>query len=210
MPALSRKYSQRLIIFQNPQICCSVSRTRSKITSQWREFNIPYRLIVPVVNHQRPLGLQTPPSYGVVIWPTQKVLIANRNGHCEYRPRVPDELVLLFVALFSWRIINNLVLGRNSLVWLQGRINFLFLWRWQRGVRDHTCRFLLFFFFVGFIFTDLILMFCYWSLYNFEVFLNLLFNHIIDCQYIMLLFRQNEYLNGGIRHACGHDCSWVW
>lgn len=81
MSTLACKYSQGLIILQNPELGGPVGRTGDEVASERRELDVPHRIVVAIVNHERAFGLKAPSSNSVVIGTAEKMLIANGYSH---------------------------------------------------------------------------------------------------------------------------------
>ena len=81
MSTLTSKYSERLIILQNPELRGPVGRTGDEVASKRRELDVPHRIVVAIVDHERPFGLKAPSSNSVVIGSAEKMLIANGYSH---------------------------------------------------------------------------------------------------------------------------------
>lgn len=152
MSTLTSKYSQRLIILQNPEFCGPVSRTGDEVASEWRELDIPYRIVVPIVNHERAFSLKAPSSYSVVIGTAEKMLIANWYSHWKHGTCMTHELILLriyfhllkFTVGCSWlsRLLHLLILFNLFNLYLSFLLNFLLL---GCGCRNwDSCSFVLF------------------------------------------------------------------
>ena len=81
MPSLSSKYPQGLVILQDPEFGGPVGCAGNEVASERRELDVPNRIVMAIVNHQRPICLKAPSPDGVVIRPAQQMLITNGYGH---------------------------------------------------------------------------------------------------------------------------------
>ena len=130
-----------------------------------------------MINHKRSFGLQTPSSDGVIIGPADQMLITNRYSHRKDRSLMPNQLICLGIN-FIVKIKFHLLLYRFSLVLLTCFFLICFLWLILLLLSWTLLLFLVFFFWF--------LVNC-WLIFIFQVFLNLLSNHLIYSQHIVLL-----------------------